>query len=99
MEKLRLTEEEVFTLRRNLNQSRRAMCGMESDARDLGNELDKCQVELQGSADECCGHRKHSMALANLISLARRLSFGFSQLYLTVVQLMSKVPGLAPLLP
>jgi hypothetical protein len=51
-EKPRLTEEEVFALRRDLDQSRKAMCGAESDVRDLGRELDRCQVRLRESEDE-----------------------------------------------
>jgi hypothetical protein len=51
MEKLRVTEEEVLNLRRDLDQSRKAMCGAESDARDLGRKLDKCQAKLRKSAD------------------------------------------------
>jgi len=84
MERIRLAEE-VFTLRRNLDQSKGAMCGMESDPRDLENELDKCHAALQGSADEwqVPWMRKHSMNLENLIVLARRLSFRSSRLYLT----------------
>jgi len=50
--KLRITEEEVLTLRRNLAQSRKAMCCAESDARDLRDELDKCQATLRESEDE-----------------------------------------------
>ena len=52
VEKLRLTEEDVFALRRDLDQSREAMCGAESDVRDLGHELEKCQVRLRESEDE-----------------------------------------------
>ena len=71
---------------------------MESDPRDLENELDKCHAELKGSADEwqVPWMRKHSMNLANLIVLACRLSFGSSQPYLTLDQLVFKVPGLPP---
>jgi len=51
-EKLRITEEKVLTLRRNFNQSRKAMCDMESQTRDVGHELDKCQARLRESEDE-----------------------------------------------
>ena len=53
-EKLRLAEEEVLTLRRNLDQSRKAMCGAESHTRDLGHELGQCQAraKLRESEDE-----------------------------------------------
>ena len=49
--KLRVTEEEMLTLRRDLDQSRKAMCGAESDARDLRHKLDKCEAKLRKSAD------------------------------------------------
>jgi chromosome segregation ATPase len=52
VEKLRLTEEKVLALRRDLDRSRKAMCGVESDARDLGHELCQCQTKLRESTDE-----------------------------------------------
>jgi len=52
IEKLHFTEEEMFALRRNLDRSRKATCSAESDARNLGVELDKCQAKLRESEDE-----------------------------------------------
>ena len=52
MEKLRVTEEEVLTLRRNLGQSRKAMCDMDGHTRDVGHELNKCQAKLREAEDE-----------------------------------------------
>ena len=51
IQQLRLVKGEVITLRRDLDQSRKAMCGMENDARDLGRKLDKCQEKVRKSAD------------------------------------------------
>ena len=52
MEKLHLAEEEVLTLRRNLDQSRDMMWEVKSQARDLAHELEMCQAELKESKEK-----------------------------------------------
>jgi hypothetical protein len=47
MERLRVVEEEVRTLRRSLRQSRKTTWEVESHAEDLKHELDKCQADLR----------------------------------------------------
>jgi chromosome segregation ATPase len=51
MERLRLVEQEVLTLRRSLCQSRKTTWEVENHAQDLKHELDKCQADLREASE------------------------------------------------
>ena len=50
-EQLRLAEEDVHTLRRELGQSRESLCGVKTRVRALEHELDVCQATVREAQD------------------------------------------------
>lgn len=70
-EQLRLTEEEVLILRRDLDKSRETILEMESCSRNLEHQLGKCQIKVREAQDAQRDSRIKFVEVVGLLSLRR----------------------------